>query len=251
MACYSCRLLPWPAHFKFFCIEEVQRFLSHPDAKHIMIAWHDAGFDCVYREVADLAEVAPTHRARLLMIFLRREFARATKGAFQVAAWHKLQRPNLLTHKAHFPMLPCALLTPCQLDESTEAMYLDPWFFPEAARKRDPITFRICALHGRSQCFMAMYHFGHTLPESLLEAKGLMGSLLRTLKGIRFFAAPEIAACHGVVEPTLFLHDDRTTMRILGNSLAVPQATLALAHALQAFSRYSAPGPSFHGCPIT
>ena len=227
-----------------FCIEEVKGFMTHPDARHVMSAWSEAGYECVYREILDLAEVAPTHRTRLLMIFLHKECARGSQGAFQIATWQKVLRPSLLTQKAHFPTLPCALLHPCQLDESTKAVYLDPWYFPEAARKRDPVTFRVCTLHGQSQCFMAMYHFGHTLPESLLESKGLMGSLLRTFKEIRFFAAPEIAACHGVVEPTLFLHDDRATMRILGNSLAVPQATLALAHAVQVFPGVPHPDPA-------
>ena len=227
-----------------FCVEEVQGFLEHPDSKIIMQAWDSAGYDCVYKEVVDLAEVAPTHRTRLLLVFLHRQHAVGTKGAFQVVGWQKLNRPGFLAHKAYFPVLPEALVAPCKLDNATLEKYLDPWYFPPAAAKRDPTQYRVCALHGQAQCFMAAYHSQHTLPEFLLESKGLLGSILRDHKGYRFFAAPEIAVCHGVVEPMLFYLQDQVAMKILGNSLAIPQAILALSHALQLFPGIKHPHPA-------
>ena len=223
------------AEFPVVCVEEVQGFCSHPDAKHVLNAWRESGYDLVFQQVKNLSEVSPTHRPRLLLIFLHRKTACNSPGAFQVASWHSAPRPTLSANKCYFKVQPDALLEPCYLSEPVKEMYLDAWYLPPSSNHLDPVKYRVHKIHGRAPCFLAQYHYQHLLSERLLDTKGLLGGLLETSKGVRFYSAPEIATCHGIVCPALFPLPDRITMKILGNAIAVPHAVLSLSHALQAF----------------
>ena len=226
------------------CIEEVRGFACHPDSKYVLAAWKDSGYQLVFQEVKNLSEVLPTHRPRLLMIFLHEQTARCNPATFQVASWQPVPRPVLCSSKCYFKAQPDALLNPCLLTDEVKSKYLDVWYLPPSCNHLDPFKFRVHQIHSRAPCFLAQYHYQHQLSDHLLETKGLLGGLLETPKGIRFYSAPEIATCHGVVGQALFPLPDRTTMRILGNSIGVPHAVLALAHCLQGFHDIHRPDPA-------
>ena len=217
------------------CVEEVQGFLTHPDAPAVLDEWKRAGYVLKFRQVVNLADVAPTQRTRLLMIFVHHE-APCLPGNFQVADWMPLPRPSWVTNKCYFPQLPDEVIQPCILSEETMAKYLDPWYLPPANARTCPKKFRMCSLRGKAHCFMAMYHRQHELPEDLLSSKGLLGSLLQTGSSARFFSAPEIATCHDLIKHILIPEQDHVAMQFLGNAIAVPHAIWAMAHSLQCFT---------------
>ena len=191
-----------------------------------------------------MSEVLPTHRPRLLMIFLHERTARNSPAVFQVTSWQLVSRPGLSSCKCYFKVQPDALLGQCSLTDEVKSKYLDAWYLPPSCNHLDPYKFRVHQIQSRAPCFLAQYHYQHLLSDHLLETKGLLGGILETPKGLRFYSAPEIATCHGVVGQILFPLPDRTTMRILGNSIGVPHAVLALAHSLQGYKDIRRPDPA-------
>ena len=125
---------------------------------------------------------------------------------------------------AYYQHLPHALLQPCSISTEFLAQYLDPAMRPADRRGRqrtDVPGYRARPPSQPAECFLAHYHYQHCLPPSRLQARGILSSLFRTPKGVRFFAAPEIASPH------------RAAMRFLGNALVVFQAVMILAMALR------------------
>ncbi|CAE7239570.1 unnamed protein product [Symbiodinium sp. CCMP2592] len=94
------------------------------------------------------------------------------------------------------------------------------------------------------RCFMAQYQFQHELPSHQLESKGILGFVLRHQGILRFFSGAEVAALHGAVRPILLQENRRSQMRLLGNSLAVPQAAAGLAYACHALGCKGTPEPA-------
>ena len=234
------------------CLEEVAGFSRHPDYTQVMQAWEDAGYLPVYHQVLQLAEVAPTRRARSVFVFVHRSFGPAAEVAFRQTAWHQARRPNLVTMHAIFPQLPRELWDACQLDQATMETYLDPWYLPPGynCSAEAVCKYRLCNPSQQAKCFMACYHRQHQLPPGMLERGGLLCSLLATAEETRFFSSAEIASCHGAQRLQLLLHDDEASMRIHGNCLAVPQAMLPLAHTVQFFPGHGKidPAAAVHHC---
>ncbi|CAE7245371.1 unnamed protein product [Symbiodinium necroappetens] len=228
------------------CLEEVPGFCQHQDFPVIMSAWEASGYTCVYREEVQLAEVAPTWRKRCLMIFVHKVRLPEATSVLTAQHWWPVGRPSLFGLRAYFKVLPADILRHCVIAEDVLQQYLDPWFLPpgvphcgEAARK-----FRLCTPSQQARTFMAAYHRQHLLPPGMLEKRGLLCSLLQVNDTIRYFAAPEIASCHGAQRQHLFVKDDAMCMQILGNGLAVHQAALALAHAVKCFPGYADVSPA-------
>ena len=229
------------------CIEEVQGFRTHPDFGVVMRAWQEKGYTCVYEQALQLSEVAPTWRKRFFLIFCYKDSGRLSQGPLHVMNWHAHPRPSLAGLRAYFPVLPSKLLKPCRLESQVLDVYLDPWYLPpghpntaEGVRR-----FRLCHPGQQAKCFMAAYHRQHALPEGLLSRSGLLCSLLVIRESIRFFSAPEIAACHGAMRAMFIPEDDHLAMTALGNALATPQAALVMAHALQCLQHdWASPDPA-------
>ncbi|CAE7631381.1 unnamed protein product [Symbiodinium sp. CCMP2456] len=234
------------------CLEEVVGFAKHPDFPMVMQAWHAAGYRRVYETTLQLGEVAPTRRPRRMFIFIHETVEPARAAQFRQTVWQAVRRPSLGGMSAVFPDLPATLRQHCTLNAELLQIYLDPWFLPMGAgtTAADARKYRLCTVAQQAKCFMACYHKQHELPPAMLTRGGLLCSLLDDSGTIRFFASPEIASCHGAQRTQLLLHQDDTTMRILGCSLAVPQAMLTLAHALQLFPQGDKLDPAYavHHC---
>ncbi|CAE7241088.1 unnamed protein product [Symbiodinium sp. CCMP2456] len=219
------------------CLEEVPGFPLHKDFQEIHKAWTEAGYVCILREELQLAEVAPTWRKRYMMVFVHTQRLPQACQMLPFQAWVPHPRPSLSGMKAYFHILPADIVRPCQVNKEVLDVYMDPWYLPPWGRHdHDAVCkYRLCAPTQQARTFMASYHRQHQLPQGMLERKGLLCSLLRVKDTVRFFSAPEIASCHGAQRQQLFLADDERCMRYLGNALAVPQATVILAHAVKCF----------------
>ena len=234
------------------CLEQVAGFARHKDAPVVFQAWREAGYRKLYEETLQLAEVAPTRRPRCMYVFVHESVAPEQEAHFRRTMWQAVRRPTLGAMRAVFQDLPVQLSRTCELTAELLQVYLDPWYLPigagstvDAARK-----YRLCTTNQQAKCFMACYHRQHELPQGMLTKGGILCSLLHDASRIRFFASPEIASCHGAQRAQLLPHDDAIAMRLLGNSLAVPQAMLTLAHAMQLFPQGNGMDPAFavHHC---
>ena len=98
----------------------------------------------------------------------------------------------------------------------------------------DPKRVRVKEPSQQFGCVMAQYHFQHELPPTALARSGILGNLLSSAQGVRFLSGLEATFLHGLIRPYHLAQADRLQMQQIGNSLAVPQAALALVHCMQA-----------------
>ena len=223
------------------CAEEVQGFRQHEHYCFLRDAWNQLGYRQVWASGLDLLDFAPSSRPRFLMVLVRQDCVPMPLARFPGPVLPK--RPTLHSFKC-LPSIPEPLLAPCVLNESTMAVYMDPAYVPRRSERQAqlPHAYRCRGPEDRANCFMAMYHRQHCLPESLLRSKGILACLFQAddESPPRFFSAPEIALCHTVSGPLLIPHDDELAMRFLGNSLPPVLAIVPLAIAVS-FARPSAP----------
>ena len=226
-------------------LEQVGGFLRHPHAKAVFEAWALVGYEILWQATVDLLDVLPSSRPRTLIVF-RHKSCRGPP-ALTGHHWACTKRHNLATAQVLFD-LPDSLLQPLILSEELVSTYMDPWFMPpsrvgQVSQSRVE-AFRIRTAATTAGCFMAQYQFQHELPQNQLSSRGLLGFLLRHQGVLRFFSGAEVAALHGAVRPMLLQEDRRCQMRLLGNSLAVPQAAAGLAYACHALGFQGTPAPA-------
>ena len=217
--------------------EEVDGFSRHRHFPVFYSAMRSAGYICCWRAPLQLAEVCPASRKRYFLLFAREEAA--ARVDFKAQVWQALGFPSMLKAQAYFPVLPQGLLQPCLLSHSVMELYMQPDLLPRGPGGRIPRSVQAVRIRSPDQqatCFMAQYHRQHLLPLEHLREKGLLGSLLRTEAGLRFYSAPEIAVSQGANAILKIPHCDQSAMRILGNSLATVQAGFVLGLSLQLFA---------------
>ena len=210
--------------------EEVDHFPKHRHFQQFCNAMQQADFECVWRASLQLAEISPSFRSRFFMVWVHNDF-RHLAGRFHDSRWIAKGFPSLQEANVIFDSLPPALLEPCMLAPDVLSMYLDPALLPPSrtgSRHLKPEEVRIVKPTQQAGTFMAQYHFQHQLPTKHLRSKGILGCLLQSPQGVRFVAAPEIASVHGAHTAVFLSTCDRDSMRILGNALAVQQATFVL-----------------------
>ena len=153
--------------------------------------------------------------------------------------WRSQNFPSLESAKVIFRHVPLAFMQPCLLPPDVRDVYLDPAFFPPARNASvgpRPLSCRVRTPQDQADCFLAQYHAQHLLPRDLLEAKGILCSILNDNGFMRFFSAAEVASAHAANLVHFMPDNDRDAMRMLGNSLAVPQAAFVAALAVQVFA---------------
>ena len=228
--------------------EEVAGFARHEHFEAFMRAMHHAGFACVWKAPLELGEVGPATRKRFFLLFA--DPARLQFSNFTDSTWRALGFPSLVHAQAFFPHLPSPLLQPCVPTPEVLQLYLDPHLLPRGPQGRKPPSVRAARIRSpteQASCFLAAYHYQHELPQEHLLSKGLLGSLLETPAGLRFYSSPEIAVCQGANGCCLIPHCDRTAMRVLGNSLATQHAAFVLGLAAQLFPAIT-PGVDAASC---
>ena len=228
-------------------VEEVAGLASHPHFGAVLQAWRQQGYRLAWRRSLQLAEVCPTSRLRLFLVFVHETTCPHAAAEVVDCTWRSMNFPSLEASKVLFRQLPHDLLQPCLPSRELRDIYLDERFFPPArANHVGPRrhNVRVRTANDQAGCFLASYHSQHELPVDLLESKGILCSLLSDAGTLRFLAAPEVACAHAVNLVHFMPADDKDCMRWLGNSLAVPQSAFVAALALQFFQPHlSAPDP--------
>ena len=217
---------------KLLCLEQVEGFRRHRHFKVLQDAWHMAGYVEVWSRTIDLVDYAPQSRRRFLLVLAREDIADKCQPLRDTPVLPK--RPTLGSFHCILS-LPPRLKQACQLAPETLAMYMDPYFLPPCrhpGRPMSPEAYRVKDSSSRLNTIMAQYHFQHELPQASLERGGILGCLYRAQEGLRFVAGAEVALVHCSFEPFFMPGEDRELMRVIGNSLATPQAMHAVAYAV-------------------
>ena len=212
---------------RLLLFEQVSGFATHKDCQVVLQAFHGAGYSIAWKATLELADLMPCQRSRHLLVFSLRDKQIMPPATF---AW-PFNRPTSLRQQKALFELPEDLWNQCVPSPQVLSQYLDPKLMPARSAGyvvRDPVKHRIKGPDQIASCFLAQYSFGHQLPRDLLEAKGLFGSMVFTNGVARFFSSAEIASLHGAVMPVLCEHDRRTSMRHLGNCIAVPHAAVTI-----------------------
>ncbi|CAE7786699.1 unnamed protein product [Symbiodinium microadriaticum] len=108
------------------CIEGVAGFAAHPHFADVMEAWREAGYQLVSREMLQLAEVAPTWRRRLMLVFVHQETGPGVDAAQGFVPWQAVPRPSLAIMRAFFQSCLVALHSPAALTISNALRWLAP-----------------------------------------------------------------------------------------------------------------------------
>ena len=217
---------------KLCCVEQVEGFHKHRHFPLVQEAFTAAGYRQVWSRTVDLIDSAPESRRRFLVVLAREDVADSCQNFRDLPVLPK--RPTLGSFQC-LPQLPLEMRTACQLAPAVLAMYLDPHFLPpsrHAGRPISPVAYRVKDTSSRLNTIMAQYHCQHELPQASLERGGLLGCLYRDSEGLRFVAGAEVALVHCCFEPFFVPKEDRDLMRVIGNSLATPQAMSAVAYAV-------------------
>ena len=217
---------------KAVLLEQVEGFPKHADYSAVMCAWASVGFTVQWKATLDLLDVLPTSRKRFLAVLTHTSVPGVLPRLPQ--AWSTGKRPTLQSASALFKLPDPLLEALCPRPEALK-LYLCPAFIPkrtDAVRAPDPQRYRVRLAGDTASCFMARYTRQHELPQSLLQDKGLMGTL--TMEGgcIRFFGQPEVASMHGLVRPLRVTTQVSQEMLLLGNAIATPHAVAGLAQGL-------------------
>ena len=227
------------------CIEQVAGFVKHRHFAHVKAAWQMAGYRQVWSKTMDLVDYAPESRKRFFLVLVREDLQDNCQSLNGIPVMPK--RPTLGAFNG-FPSLPEEMRRACMLSPQTLSMYLDPYYMPPSripGKVICPIAFRVKGPNDRLNTVMAQYHFQHELPHDSLVRGGILGCLLRDHQGLRFAAGAEVALIHCSFEPVFLPRDDREQMKVMGNSLAVPQAIFPLAYAVSCLQE---PGSKVDPC---
>ena len=216
-------------------LEQVAGFRTHQQYPALQAIWSTIGYHQVWEYNFDLADCAPGSRPRYLTILVRHD--KVPPRPIPRLPPLLPKRPSLDSFQC-LTELPPELLEPCLLSEEVLPLYLSSELLPAKprgpSRQQAPQVYRVRSGNQQVGCIMAQYHYQHELPLGALQRSGLLGTLVRSLQGVRFLSGLETSFLHGLVRPYVLSPCDRTQMRHIGNSLSVPQAAFALTHSLQA-----------------
>ncbi|CAE7231259.1 unnamed protein product [Symbiodinium sp. CCMP2456] len=226
-------------------LEQVAGFVQHPHYPIVMQAWALAGYEVKWQDTLNLLDVLPCQRVRHICVLART--GPLPDVSISPVSW-ALGRRQTLGHAHAVFDLPGPLLRAAIPDDAALAKYLDPWYVPApvrvGARQQTPAQYRVRTVDGHASTFLAMYQSQHTLPESMLSRKGILGCLLQHQGCLRFFAGAEVASLHGAVQPILLDAQAAVQMRMLGNAIAVPQAVVGLVYGCLVLGLEGVPDPA-------
>lgn len=181
------------------------------------ILW--CGYSIRFARTANLAEITPQHRDRLIIIVT---LDSAELFPHLPVTWPSTQRQTLESY-LNIMDLEEPWLSQCALNDDLLKIYMDPQLLPKSLdqRGRNLKRCRRDVEHGIFGCVMSNYSYGHLLPDATLQHAGLFGTLLALPNGLRLivFLLLRFSSCW-------LPSDHRTCIRLLGNSIATPHALL-------------------------
>ena len=190
-----------------------------------------AGYDLIWCDNFNLADVLPHSRNRLLLVATRRGDPRVEQ--LTPAPWQRVEdTPALgtillpLAHACH------AFAQPVQAD--VLAKYFSRTYLPRGVGA-SPHEIRRCRIRTaaeRHPCIMANYAFSHELPEHVLREGGLIGTFNLHEGQLRWLSQAEIVLLFGCGDPCHVPQDPKVAYHMMGNAIAVPHAVVCLLNGL-------------------
>ena len=213
-------------------LENVSEFRSHPHAGIILRFLEWAGFRLVWQQIHDLKSLSSCSRARWLGVFLRKDMDSDLKiGNFQLSD----MQVDLWDSVGYQFELPPAMKQQLILTPDLVKLYGDQDLLPKAKHTGSQMTVQQVL---KARCpssedilgtLVASYMRQHELPLHHLTKSGIFAELMCVKDDkFSFFDPVRWAALLGNLH-TLFLpYAMEEAFLILGNSIAVPHAALAL-----------------------
>ena len=214
---------------KIMLIKEVATLKSHPHYAIVQTLFKWGGYTIVWEHIANLSEILPQSRPRLLIVAKRndalgiRDFQCQTWGPRKSLpgmdqAYCILRDNEILQH------------TCPPLSGQVFKSYIDPRRIPGGTcrSQADAVRFRIKTETDQCHCILASYGYGHEYQTNRSEVDVIFGSLLRSQGQIRFLSMPELAFLQGVSVAWEGPLEARMVSHFLGNAISVPHAVLGL-----------------------
>eukprot|EP00434_Breviolum_minutum_P009100 symbB.v1.2.008015.t1/scaffold498.1/size458234/7 len=215
-------------------VEEVHGFRTHDHFEAIMAIFKWAGYELYHEVTFDMVRVLPIRRERWLAIFVIKDFC----NQLAMPEWAEFvlgTPPKPRDFDVHMKLSreQQSLFEPTYDEAST---YMNAKYLPmksQNATREDVLRYRIPGLDKPQHTIMAQYGNQHSLPETLLHGKGLMGFFVRTFQGFRFWTPAEILMMHLQVAPTTLLKPPKLSWYLLGNCICLPHVILLQSNALR------------------
>ena len=218
-------------------LENVSGMRNHSQWEVIVHLFAWASYKLKWVTVLDLVEVIPQHRERLLLIAVDQnahDLELHDCQKWPVSGNHSLRSYHAIVE------LDCDWCKLTTLDREELQLYLSPDHLPKNSfgqngnkrQKRDVTKYRLRTIDDVVGTFMTSYGFAKSLDVSLIQRSGVFGTLLLQGNEVRKFSVPEIAILQGVCEPIWLPEDLQEATFLLGNSIAVPHAAIAILNCL-------------------
>eukprot|EP00438_Fugacium_kawagutii_P016392 Skav210374 [mRNA] locus=scaffold1357:763419:765032:- [translate_table: standard] len=219
-------------------MEMVSNIVNH-EHWHIIRAFIvSLGYHVKWCECMELAQLLPQRRDRLILVAIDQRVDHLS--SHRCAKWLINDGPTLLNRQ---------ILMPLQhpWDDETKVtdemlqMYLDPNLMPtwtsgkngsNKRTKADVLGYRLRSPNSVFGCILTTYGKAHLMDRRLLEAGGLLGTLLLESDGVRFLQLPEILALFAPTNATWLPADIALATRHLGNAISIPLAAIGIVNAL-------------------
>ena len=211
--------------------EQVDSFKGHEHFQGVIDSFLWAGFTLIWDAISDLHDVSPISRRRWLGVFVPTDFAQPVDAIVRLV---KMPSTNVVGFRAMID-LPVEHENELLLDNEMIEIYSNPEFMKKAfgghrlKTKEHVLQERLKGPFSELSTVMAMYGAQHELPLESLKQKGLFTELTNGASGPRFWSPFEFAILHGRVSKFVIPKMSRLGHMVVGNSISVPQATLALA----------------------
>eukprot|EP00438_Fugacium_kawagutii_P021445 Skav226905 [mRNA] locus=scaffold853:98357:103755:+ [translate_table: standard] len=224
---------------KVIDMENVATLMQHHHWPQILEFINWCGFRVRWSVTLNLSQVLPQNRDRLLLIATCYE-----DDALQLhtcIGWPVYCPPTIDDSFIFMPDIE-PWISQVRLTDELIKLYLDPSSLPRKAipgldnqskrTKLDVLSYRCKFGPDVATCIMANYGFAHELPAHTLQAGGLYGCVVIRPEGIRFFQPHEVALLMGATQDVWLPLEAKKALKLMGNTIAVPHASIALCNSL-------------------
>eukprot|EP00438_Fugacium_kawagutii_P026990 Skav224430 [mRNA] locus=scaffold657:635485:639051:+ [translate_table: standard] len=228
---------------KVIDMENVATLMSHHHWPQIQEFINWCGFQVRWSVTLNLNQVLPQNRDRMLLIATCYE-----DDSLQLhtcIGWPVYAPPTIDDSFIFMPNVE-PWISQVRLSDELVKLYLDPASLPRKAiagldsqhkrTKLDVLSYRCKFGPDVATCIMANYGFAHELPSHTLQAGGLYGCVVIREDGIRFFQPHEVALLMGATQDVWLPLEAKKALKLMGNAIAVPHASIALRNSLAFFN---------------
>ena len=219
------------------CADETPK---HPHFEMLTMTMNLIGYKSVWQQIVPLSQLAHTHRARWLAVWLRQDVsgkcidAKFTLRPSQFLPWHA---------ESNKIFVPEIIQKQLILSEDLQEIYGDHAMLPPTKRmkysSRDQVfQIRQAQLTNPLPTLCANYTQQHCLDEKHLREKGIFATLQIIDDQVCFLDPLRFIALFGTVGKITLPCNISQAFHMLGNAIAVPHALLAASVAFSAIEEF-------------